>query len=50
VVSDTPFLEGFLRGEAVVGRPADVAFLADGSMLVSDDYGGRVWRIAYEGK
>jgi glucose/arabinose dehydrogenase len=33
-----------------VGRPADVAFLADGSMLVSDDYGGRVWRIAYEGK
>jgi glucose/arabinose dehydrogenase len=50
VVSDTPFLEGFLRGEAVVGRPADVAVLADGSMLVSDDYGGRVWRIAYDGK
>jgi glucose/arabinose dehydrogenase len=24
--------------------------LADGSMLVSDDYGGRVWRIAYEAK
>jgi glucose/arabinose dehydrogenase/cytochrome c553 len=50
VVSDTPFLEGFLRGEAVVGRPADVAVLADGSMLVSDDYGGRVWRITYDGK
>jgi len=50
VVSDTPFLEGFLRGEAVVGRPADVAVLADGSMLVSDDYGGRVWRVAYDGK
>lgn len=49
VVSDTPFLEGFLRGEAVVGRPADVAVLADGSMLVSDDYGGRVWRITYDG-
>ncbi|MEO7578635.1 MAG: PQQ-dependent sugar dehydrogenase [Massilia sp.] len=50
VVSDTPFLEGFLRGEAVVGRPADVAVLADGSMLVSDDYGGRVYRITYDGK
>lgn len=50
VVSDTPFLEGFLRGEAVVGRPADLAVLADGSMLVSDDYGGRVWRITYDGK
>jgi glucose/arabinose dehydrogenase/cytochrome c551/c552 len=50
VVSDTPFLEGFLRGEAVVGRPADVAVLADGSMLVSDDYGGRVWRVTYDGK
>ena len=50
VVSVTPFLEGFLRGEAVVGRPADVAVLSDGSMLVSDDYGGRVWRITYEGK
>jgi len=49
VVSDTPFLEGFLRGEAVVGRPADVAILADGSMLISDDYGGRVWRITYDG-
>lgn len=49
VVSDTPFLEGFLRGEAVVGRPADVAMLADGSMLVSDDYGGRVYRITYDG-
>ncbi|MES3020434.1 MAG: PQQ-dependent sugar dehydrogenase [Pseudomonadota bacterium] len=50
VVSDTPFLEGFLRGEAVVGRPADVAVLADGSMLVSDDYGGRVYRITYDDK
>jgi glucose/arabinose dehydrogenase/cytochrome c5 len=50
VVSDTPFLEGFLRGEAVVGRPADVAVLADGTMLVSDDYGGRVYRISYDGR
>jgi glucose/arabinose dehydrogenase len=29
------------------GRPMDVAFLADGSMLVSDDFAGAIWRIAY---
>jgi glucose/arabinose dehydrogenase len=50
VVSDTPFLEGFLRGDEVVGRPVDVAVLADGSMLVSDDFGGRVYRISYDDK
>jgi hypothetical protein len=27
----------------------DVAFLRDGSMLVSDDYAGAIWRISYEG-
>ena len=50
VVSDTPFLEGFLRGDDVVGRPVDVAVMADGSMLVSDDFGGRVYRVSYDGK
>ena len=29
------------------GRPMDVAFLLDGSMLVSDDFAGAIWRIAY---
>jgi glucose/arabinose dehydrogenase len=29
------------------GRPMDVAFLRDGSMLVSDDFAGAIWRIAY---
>jgi len=31
------------------GRPMDVAFLPDGSMLVSDDFAGAIWRIAYTG-
>lgn len=31
------------------GRPMDVAFLRDGSMLVSDDFAGAIWRIAYTG-
>ncbi|MEO7496046.1 MAG: L-sorbosone dehydrogenase, partial [Massilia sp.] len=47
VASDTPFLDGFLKGEEVLGRPVDVAFLQDGSMLVSDDHAGRIYRITY---
>jgi len=47
VVSDTVFIDGFLQNGVVVGRPVDVAFLADGSMLVSDDFRGRVYRITY---
>lgn len=50
VVTDTAFVDGFLRGEEVVGRPVDVATLADGSMLISDDYGGRIYRVTYDGK
>ena len=40
-------LTGFLdaRGRAQ-GRPAGVAVAADGSLLVADDVGNRVWRVA----
>jgi glucose/arabinose dehydrogenase len=47
VVTDTPFIEGFLQGNEVLGRPVDVAFLQDGSMLVSDDFRGRLYRVIY---
>ena len=30
-----------------IGRPADVLFLKDGSMLISDDYNGAVYRVTY---
>ena len=32
-----------------LGRPVDVAQLADGSLLVSDDFAGAIYRIWYEG-
>jgi glucose/arabinose dehydrogenase len=32
------------------GRPMDIAFLRDGSMLISDDFAGAIWRIAYNPK
>jgi glucose/arabinose dehydrogenase len=43
------FCEGWLQAdEKVWGRPADVEFMPDGSLLVSDDYAGCVYRITYK--
>jgi glucose/arabinose dehydrogenase len=44
-----PFAEGWLdeNGE-YLGRPVDVAQLRDGSLLVSDDLAGAIYRIWYE--
>jgi glucose/arabinose dehydrogenase len=43
-----PFIEGWLRDDrGVLGRPVDVAELPDGSLLVSDDYAGVVYRVSY---
>lgn len=46
-VSYEPFAEGWLRGGAAWGRPVDVEVLADGSLLVSDDAAGAIYRITY---
>jgi len=43
-----PFAEGWLQGERVWGRPADVLVAPDGSLLVSDDYAGAIYRIRYK--
>jgi glucose/arabinose dehydrogenase len=45
----TVFAEGWKQGENVWGRPADVEVLGDGSLLVSDDFAGCVYRIFYRG-
>jgi glucose/arabinose dehydrogenase len=45
-----PFLTGFVsdpKGKNVNGRPVGVAVAADGSLLVSDDGGGLIYRISY---
>ena len=49
-VSYQPFVEGWLKDDAVSGRPVDLLVLDDGSMLVSDDQAGRIWRISYSDK
>ena len=44
------FADGWLDGERTLGRPVDVLELNDGSMLVSDDFNGLVYRIVYTGR
>jgi glucose/arabinose dehydrogenase len=45
------FLTGFVvDDESVWGRPVGVTVASDGSLLVSDDASGSIWRIVYTGK
>ena len=46
----TDFATGWLQpGGKVLGRPVDVEIMPDGSLLVSDDYSGVIYRIVYSG-
>jgi glucose/arabinose dehydrogenase len=47
VKSIEPFLTGFLQNNTYIGRPVDVQVMKDGSLLVSDDYAGAVYRITH---
>jgi glucose/arabinose dehydrogenase len=41
------FAEGWLRNGQPWGRPVDVLVMPDGSLLVSDDFAGAIYRITY---
>lgn len=42
------FITGWQRSDGSRwGRPVGVLVLPDGSLLVSDDYGGKIWRVTY---
>ena len=47
VKSVEPFITGFLHNNEYWGRPVDVHVMKDGSMLISDDYTGAVYRVTY---
>ncbi len=58
VTSFEPFVDGFLKGIRgtptatratgdASARPTDVAVMPDGSLLISDDQGGRIFRVTY---
>lgn len=45
------FLTGFVVSDAAVwGRPVGIAVAKDGSLLVSEDGNGTIWRITYHGR
>ena len=47
-ISYEPFAFGWLQGEQVSGRPVDLIVKQDGSLLVSDDQAGKIYRISYK--
>ena len=51
-IVERDFMTGFLSGddgEDVIGRPVDVAEAPDGSIFVSDDYAGAIYRVTADG-
>ncbi len=46
-VSYEVFADGWMKNEETLGRPADILILDDGSMLVSDDKNGVIYKITY---
>jgi glucose/arabinose dehydrogenase len=50
VLRQEPFVTGWLKDNEFWGRPADVLELKDGSVLISDDFSGAIFRVRYQGK
>jgi glucose/arabinose dehydrogenase len=48
-VAHEDLLRGFIIGNDAWGRPAGLLVAPDGSLLVSDDFGGRIFRVRYVG-
>jgi len=44
------FMTGFVENNNYLGRPVDFLVMKDGSLLVSDDHAGAIYRISYSGK
>jgi glucose/arabinose dehydrogenase len=48
-VKQQPFITGWLSGNGAWGRPVDIKELPDGSLLISDDFAGVIYRVTYTG-
>jgi hypothetical protein len=50
-ISEQDFVSGWLtKGGEVLGRPVDILTLPDGSLLISDDKLGVIYKVSYQGK
>lgn len=43
-----PFITGWLHEDQVWGRPTDILTMRDGSLLISDDFAGVIYRVFYK--
>ncbi len=50
VASYEPFITGWVdaAADSVWGRPVDIEWMPDGSMLISDDYANVIYRVSYQ--
>ncbi|MGB2239381.1 MAG: PQQ-dependent sugar dehydrogenase [Pseudomonadales bacterium] len=42
------FIDGWLQNNTAWGRPVDILFSPDGSMLISDDHANVIYRVTYQ--
>lgn len=42
------FLPSWREGENTIGRSVDITELSDGSLIISDDFAGLIYRISYD--
>jgi len=50
VIGYETFVSGWLQGQSAWGRPAYTLIMPDGSMLISDDRAGAIYRVSYTGE
>ena len=48
IIRQETFAEGWLHEQTVWGKPSGLLVMPDGSLLVSDDYAGAIYRISYK--
>jgi glucose/arabinose dehydrogenase len=48
-ISRRPFVTGFEKAGDVIGRPVDIVEADDGTIFVSDDFAGVIYRLAAPG-
>jgi len=47
IIEARDFVTGFVSGEEVFGRPVSIAEDGDGSIYISDDYAGAIYRVTF---
>lgn len=48
IVGEHDFLTGFLQDSSAIARPVDLIFDQDGNLYISDDKGGKIYKVSYK--